>query len=138
MVHRQSQIVEHDHHALPRLRAAFEMRDQAQLVGKVERSEEEEKARRDPLFNQTNESVRAAREQAARQAALARELREELDIIVGQTTPLLEIHHDYGDKDVFLDCGFICWLYCKGCNFLLGMFDDRSTGTVDAACGHSE
>ncbi len=37
-------------------------------LGKVERSEEEEKARRDLLFNQTNESVRAAREEAVRGA----------------------------------------------------------------------
>ncbi len=35
-------------------------------LGKVERSEAEEKARRDLLFNQTNESVRAAREEAAK------------------------------------------------------------------------
>jgi GST-like protein len=35
-------------------------------LGQVERSEEEEKARRDLLFNQTNDKVRAAREKAAR------------------------------------------------------------------------
>ena len=35
--------------------------------------------------------------------ALARELREELDIQVGRTEPLLEVRHDYGDKSVFLD-----------------------------------
>ena len=37
------------------------------------------------------------------QAALARELREELGIEPGRTTPLLEIRHDYGDKAVLLD-----------------------------------
>jgi len=36
-------------------------------------------------------------------AALARELREELGIEVGRTSPLLEVRHDYGDKSVFLD-----------------------------------
>ena len=35
--------------------------------------------------------------------ALGRELREELGITPGRTSPLLEIHHDYGDKAVFLD-----------------------------------
>jgi 8-oxo-dGTP diphosphatase len=35
--------------------------------------------------------------------ALARELREELGIDVGRTSPLLEINHDYGDKRVRLD-----------------------------------
>ena len=35
--------------------------------------------------------------------ALARELREELDIDIGPGEPLLEIHHDYGDKAVLLD-----------------------------------
>lgn len=37
------------------------------------------------------------------QAALARELVEELDIRIGRTEPLLEVRHDYGDKSVFLD-----------------------------------
>ena len=37
-------------------------------LGKRELSEEEEKARRELLFNQTNEKVRAAREEAARSA----------------------------------------------------------------------
>lgn len=37
------------------------------------------------------------------QAALARELAEELDIHIGRTEPLLEVRHDYGDKSVFLD-----------------------------------
>ena len=36
-------------------------------------------------------------------AALARELREELDICIGRTEPLLEVRHDYGDKSVLLD-----------------------------------
>jgi 8-oxo-dGTP diphosphatase len=35
--------------------------------------------------------------------ALARELREELGIEIGRTSPLLEIHHDYGDTRVLLD-----------------------------------
>jgi 8-oxo-dGTP diphosphatase len=35
--------------------------------------------------------------------ALARELREELGIEIGRTSPLLEIRHDYGDKHVLLD-----------------------------------
>ena len=35
--------------------------------------------------------------------ALARELREELDIDIAPGEPLLEIHHDYGDKAVLLD-----------------------------------
>jgi len=35
--------------------------------------------------------------------ALARELREELGIQIGRTSPLLEIRHDYGDKCVLLD-----------------------------------
>ena len=38
-------------------------------LGKAERTEEEEKARREILFNQTNEKVRAAREAAAKAAA---------------------------------------------------------------------
>ena len=35
--------------------------------------------------------------------ALARELREELGIEMGRTSPLLEVRHDYGDKRVLLD-----------------------------------
>lgn len=35
--------------------------------------------------------------------ALARELKEELGIEVGSSRPLLEVHHDYGDKSVVLD-----------------------------------
>ena len=35
--------------------------------------------------------------------ALARELREELGIEIGRTSPLLEVTHDYGDKQVLLD-----------------------------------
>lgn len=35
--------------------------------------------------------------------ALARELREELGIAIGRTSPLLEVRHDYGDKAVCLD-----------------------------------
>jgi len=34
--------------------------------------------------------------------ALARELREELGIEIGRTSPLLEVRHDYGDKQVRL------------------------------------
>jgi 8-oxo-dGTP diphosphatase len=37
------------------------------------------------------------------QAALARELREELGIRVGRSSPLIEVRHDYGDKRVLLD-----------------------------------
>ena len=37
------------------------------------------------------------------QVALARELREELGIAIGRTSPLVEVRHDYGDKAVFLD-----------------------------------
>jgi 8-oxo-dGTP diphosphatase len=35
--------------------------------------------------------------------ALQRELREELGIVVGRTSALLEVRHDYGDKTVLLD-----------------------------------
>ena len=35
--------------------------------------------------------------------ALARELHEELGILVRRSTPLLEVHHDYGDRQVLLD-----------------------------------
>jgi 8-oxo-dGTP diphosphatase len=35
--------------------------------------------------------------------ALTRELREELGIVVGRTSALLEVCHDYGDKTVLLD-----------------------------------
>lgn len=35
--------------------------------------------------------------------ALRRELLEELGISVGSTRPLIEIRHDYGDKQVLLD-----------------------------------
>jgi len=37
------------------------------------------------------------------QGALARELQEELGIRVLRTSPLLEVRHDYGDKQVLLD-----------------------------------
>ena len=37
------------------------------------------------------------------QVALARELSEELGIGIEATRPLLEVHHDYGDKAVLLD-----------------------------------
>ncbi len=36
-------------------------------------------------------------------AALTRELREELGIVIGRTSALLEVRHDYGDKTVLLD-----------------------------------
>ena len=39
----------------------------------------------------------------SRSTALARELREELGIEIGRTSPLLEVRHDYGDKVVWLD-----------------------------------
>ena len=35
--------------------------------------------------------------------ALSRELQEELGIVVGRTSPLLQVEHDYGDKVVLLD-----------------------------------
>ena len=35
--------------------------------------------------------------------ALARELREELGIVPRRSEPLLEVQHDYGDKEVLLD-----------------------------------
>ena len=35
--------------------------------------------------------------------ALARELKEELGIEPGRTSPLLQVKHDYGDKRVLLD-----------------------------------
>ncbi len=35
--------------------------------------------------------------------ALKRELREELGITVLRSTPLIDVHHDYGDKHVHLD-----------------------------------
>lgn len=35
--------------------------------------------------------------------ALGRELREELGLEVGRITPLLQVRHDYGDKQVLLD-----------------------------------
>jgi len=36
-------------------------------------------------------------------SALSRELREELGIEIGRSTPLLEVQHDYADKAVLLD-----------------------------------
>ncbi len=39
----------------------------------------------------------------ALEEALARDLWEELGIEMGRTSPLLEVHHNYGDKAVFLD-----------------------------------
>jgi 8-oxo-dGTP diphosphatase len=37
------------------------------------------------------------------QAALARELLEEIDLVVDEAAPFLVIEHDYGDKQVTLD-----------------------------------
>ncbi|WP_078085685.1 8-oxo-dGTP diphosphatase MutT [Microbulbifer mangrovi] len=37
------------------------------------------------------------------QQAMTRELKEELDIDVKAMEPLIEVRHDYGDKQVFLD-----------------------------------
>jgi len=37
------------------------------------------------------------------QVAMARELLEELGIDIGGLSPLLEVRHDYGDKQVLLD-----------------------------------
>jgi 8-oxo-dGTP diphosphatase len=42
--------------------------------------------------------------------ALTRELREELGIVIGRTSALLEVRHDYGDKSVLLDV-HIVWEY---------------------------
>jgi len=37
------------------------------------------------------------------ESALYRELREELGILIGRTSPLQQVRHDYGDKAVLLD-----------------------------------
>ena len=37
------------------------------------------------------------------EAALARELSEELGVEVGETLPLMTVNHDYGEKQVLLD-----------------------------------
>ncbi|PTT03442.1 NUDIX domain-containing protein, partial [Pseudomonas sp. HMWF006] len=37
------------------------------------------------------------------ETALARELHEELGIVVGAARPLIKVHHDYPDKQVLLD-----------------------------------
>ncbi len=39
--------------------------------------------------------------------ALIRELKEEVDLDVLSTTPMMEIHHDYGDKKVILDIHWV-------------------------------
>ena len=39
--------------------------------------------------------------------ALSRELQEELGIVVGRTSPLLQVEHDYGDKAVLLDVSVV-------------------------------
>ncbi|MCG9731404.1 8-oxo-dGTP diphosphatase MutT [Shewanella sp. Isolate13] len=39
--------------------------------------------------------------------ALIRELKEEVNLDVVNTYPLMEIHHDYGDKKVFLDVHWV-------------------------------
>ncbi|ABZ75039.1 mutator MutT protein [Shewanella halifaxensis HAW-EB4] len=39
--------------------------------------------------------------------ALIRELKEEVNLDVVETFPLMEIHHDYGDKQVFLDIHWV-------------------------------
>ncbi|ACJ31398.1 Mutator MutT [Shewanella piezotolerans WP3] len=39
--------------------------------------------------------------------ALIRELKEEVDLHVEMTTPMMEIHHDYGDKKVMLDIHWV-------------------------------
>ena len=41
------------------------------------------------------------------QQAMTRELKEELDIEVKAMEPLIEVRHDYGDKQVFLDTWFV-------------------------------
>lgn len=37
------------------------------------------------------------------EAALARELSEELGVKIGETSPLMTVSHDYGEKQVLLD-----------------------------------
>lgn len=37
------------------------------------------------------------------EAALARELSEELGVMIGATSPLMTLDHDYGEKQVLLD-----------------------------------
>ncbi|MGS0682447.1 8-oxo-dGTP diphosphatase MutT [Shewanella sp. 125m-7] len=39
--------------------------------------------------------------------ALIRELKEEVNLDVISTEPMMEIHHDYGDKQVFLDIHWV-------------------------------
>ncbi|WP_028767897.1 8-oxo-dGTP diphosphatase MutT [Shewanella fidelis] len=39
--------------------------------------------------------------------ALIRELKEEVNLDVMNTSPMMEIHHDYGDKKVFLDIHWV-------------------------------
>ena len=39
--------------------------------------------------------------------ALIRELKEEVDLNVATTTPMMQIHHDYGDKKVMLDIHWV-------------------------------
>ena len=39
--------------------------------------------------------------------ALIRELKEEVDLNVVITTPMMKIHHDYGDKKVMLDIHWV-------------------------------
>lgn len=39
--------------------------------------------------------------------ALIRELEEEVALKVNYTSPMMEIHHDYGDKQVFLDIHWV-------------------------------
>ncbi|MCL1141013.1 8-oxo-dGTP diphosphatase MutT [Shewanella pneumatophori] len=39
--------------------------------------------------------------------ALIRELKEEVNLDVVHTEPMMEIHHDYGDKKVFLDIHWV-------------------------------
>ncbi|MGS0826265.1 8-oxo-dGTP diphosphatase MutT [Shewanella sp. 0m-8] len=39
--------------------------------------------------------------------ALIRELKEEVNLDVNATEPMMEIHHDYGDKQVFLDIHWV-------------------------------
>ncbi|QFU21018.1 8-oxo-dGTP diphosphatase MutT [Shewanella eurypsychrophilus] len=39
--------------------------------------------------------------------ALIRELKEEVNLDVSASHPMMEIHHDYGDKQVFLDIHWV-------------------------------
>ena len=64
--------------------------------------------------------------------ALARELREELGIQIGRTSPLLEIRHDYGDKCVLLDV-HVVWEFSGEAR---GLEDQPLVWVATAELGH--